>query len=217
MKTLDFDFQQAIDLFAKQAQEFLECSQKLSDAELLDPSLCRGWSRLDVVVHVRMGLEEMASSANIGTLSPPDHDAASYWIGLKQGDDDDPVERTLWLRRTAASYTRPKKAVEHLKSVINRSVSVVRSMQPGVVCFQSQKLSSGNFLGTWVVELAVHQLDLTPHNHPVGIDWSKKTIETLAGVPLPIQLNDDDSILAAIGRKPWPRNVNKPDAYPINF
>lgn len=215
MQPLTFDIKQAVRLFSEQTQAFLECSQSLSDLELLGPSLCEGWSCLDVVVHVRMGLEEMASSASVQTMSPPDHDAASYWIGLDQSEEDDPVERILWLRRTAASYTRPKNAVEHLSNVINRAAATVGSMQHGVVQIQYQNLSAGDFVATWIVELAVHQLDLNIHSMPPGSEWARMTIESIAGAQLPDQLNDVDSILAAIGRRHWPKNVEKPQGFPI--
>lgn len=97
----------ARDLFKHQATGFLEAAQALDDTELLDPSRCRGWSRLDLIVHVRMGLDGMASTTAATTQQPADHDAVSYWTSDPDVRDDDPVPHIMWLRRTASAYSRP--------------------------------------------------------------------------------------------------------------
>lgn len=113
----------ARELFKHQATGFLEAAQALDDIELLDPSQCRGWSRLDLIVHVRMGLDEMASTAAATTQQPADHDAASYWTSHPDDRDDDPVPHIMWLRRTASAYSRPRAAVTHLASATTRALA----------------------------------------------------------------------------------------------
>ena len=78
-------------LFVEQAGEFLTVCRDHSDLDLLDPSLCRGWSRLDLMVHVRAGLDEMAATAGAYTDRTPDCDAATYWTCHPDDRDDDPV------------------------------------------------------------------------------------------------------------------------------
>ncbi|WP_134765124.1 maleylpyruvate isomerase N-terminal domain-containing protein [Nocardioides sp. 1609] len=94
MTPLSFEHTEAAEQFAHQAAEFVSTARSLSDMELLAPSLCHGWSALDLVVHVRTGLEEMVIGA-ARTLSEPDHDAASYWSKDPGDEDTDPVPHPL--------------------------------------------------------------------------------------------------------------------------
>ena len=53
------------------------------------------------------------------------------------------------------------------------------------VAWQRKVLTSGDFLATWVVELAVHQLDLRIEgNTPSGLGWARGTLEALFVTPV---------------------------------
>lgn len=54
----------------------------LTDDALLAPSRCAGWSRLDALVHVHLGLQEMLLGVVTPADAEPDVDAASYWRRL---------------------------------------------------------------------------------------------------------------------------------------
>ena len=201
MQRLSFTHDDAVTALADQITSFVAAAEAFDDLELLDPSRCRGWSRMDLVVHVRCGLQEMALGAAARSQSEADTDAASYWRVHPGADDTDPVDGILWLRRVAGAHTRPTRAVQHLKDVALGTIATIRTTSPGVVEFQGRRMDSGDFLGTWVVELAVHQLDLDAAGPPPpGTAWTRRTIEALAGTRLPEELGDLDAVLAGLGR-----------------
>lgn len=202
-------------VFEQQATDFLAACRALSELDLLDPALCRGWSRLDVVVHVRLGLDEMAAMAGARTARKPTHDAASYWGSYPDGRDEDPVPHILWLRRTAAAYGRPEAAVRHLADAVERVRAVVEQLPDEAVRAQGMVLTAGDFVATWVVELAIHQLDLAAGGSPVGAALARRTLAAIAGAELLPGRADAEAVLAGLGRSPWPDDVTDPEPFPI--
>ena len=73
-------------------------------------------------------------------------------------------------------------------------------------------MSTGDFLATWAVELAVHhldlgrELDLAP---PPGtaLRLARATVEALAGQPLREAWSDTDAVLVGTGRRPPPADA----------
>lgn len=219
MDPLSFPLPEARDLFASQTRQLLDAVHSLSELDLLTPSLCVGWSRLELVEHLRIGLDEMAAAACTTTDTAPDHDAASYWGSFARTEDEDPVPGIMWLRRTASASPRPAGAVERLAEAAERAFAAVASQQDNPVPFQGKVLSAGDFVGSWVVELAIHQWDLDlgleTHRAPVGAAWARRTLEALAGCPLPASMPDDLAVLAGMGRRPWPDGIEHPAAFPV--
>lgn len=217
MRHLSFQHPEAAESVAHQIAKFVTTANSLTDMQLLAPSLCHGWSALDLITHVRIGLEQMAIGA-VHTAREPDHDAASYWTRHPDDRVADPVPHILWLRRVAAAYGRPSMAVRHLEDVSRSATSVVRSMSEGTVEFQQKRMRSGDFLGTWVVELAVHQLDFsTEQREPFGLGWARRTLEAIAEADLPSGLNDRSAVLVGLGRIPPPAGVRLAPPYPVSL
>lgn len=214
---MTYDLATARELVISQARGFLGVAESLDDLELLDPSRCRGWDRLDVVVHVRAGLEEMTSSALVRAPEDADRDWLSYWPGFADHQDDDPVPHLMWLRRTASAYTRPTSAVTHLADVVTTTCRVVEHLPEGRVPFQGHVLDAADFLTTWVVELAIHELDLDLASEPVGLEAVRATVEGLSGATLPAQMDPVTAVLAGLGRAPWPADVDRPSGLPITL
>ena len=201
----------------EQVNQFVAAADALDDMELLGSSRCHGWTALDVIVHVQLGLQEMAVGTTSRTSEAPDRDAASYWRGHPDDRDDDPVPHILWLRRVASAYARPKNAVSHLKDVAETTARAVRAMPESTVEFQGVRMLSGDFLATWVVELAVHQLDLALDGTPAGIDWTRTTLEAVADADLPAGLDDKSAALVGLGRVACPPSVRLPPPFPISL
>ena len=217
MRHLSFAHAPAVERLGQQIRQTVSAADALSDLQLLAPSRCHGWSALDVVVHLRMGLQEMVVGAG-PTDDGPDHDAASYWASHPDDRDDDPVPHILWVRRVASAYGRPSAAVSHLKDVAEGAIVAVRSMQEGLIAFQGKHLRSGDFLATWVVELAVHQLDFDiDGDEPVGIDWARRTLEAIADADLSSGMDDRSAVLVGLGRIPPPAGVALYDSYPVSL
>lgn len=138
-------------------------------------SRCHGWTALDVVVHVRVGLQEMLGFDSI-----------------------------MWTRRTSSAYHRPHHALEHLRDAADAAALAATAMAPGPVVFHGQVLADGDFLATWAVELAVHHLDLGDAGFggpsPESLRLGRDTVEALAGVSLPAAWSDRGCMLAGSGR-----------------
>ena len=215
MRPLSFPHDDAVEVFTTQADEFLAAVASCDDLQLLGSSRCYGWSLLDVLVHVRVGLQEMALGSTRHANGEPECDAATYWSEHPDDRDDDPVPHVLWLRRTSSAYSRPSGAVEHLRDAVAGAVGAVRAMPEGVVEFQGRRIRSGDFIGTWVVELAIHQLDLGLDGSPSGSGWARRTLEAVAGAELPADLDDRSAVLAGLGRAPAPADL--PAGFPVSL
>lgn len=217
MRALTFAHAIAIERLDQQINETVKAVESLSDMQLLAPSRCHGWSALDLVVHLRMGLQEMVIGV-APSNDAPDHDAASYWDSHPDNRDDDPVSHILWLRRVASAYSRPSAAVTHLKQVAEGASVAVRSMQEGHLQFQGKRLRSGDFLASWIVELTIHQLDLAIEgDEPGGLDWTRKTLEAIADADLPSELDNRSAVLVGLGRVPRPAAVALSNSYPVSL
>ena len=209
MRPLSFDHATAVDLMREQLDVFVAAARSFSEYDLLGASRVHGWSRLEVVVHSRLGLEEMVGVCAMQVDDPCDHDAASYWASFA-ADDDDQVPHILWMRRTATAYNRPEGALRHLDDVAAMLRVALARLPDHPVLFQGKTMTSGDFLATWVVELAVHQLDLgeeAGHPTPGSLTAVRRTVEAIADVDLPHTWNDEDAALIALGRVPLPIDV----------
>jgi hypothetical protein len=209
VRPLAYDHATAVDLLLGQTAAFVAAAESFSEYDLLGAARVHGWSRLDVVVHVRAGLEEMVGVCAAQVDDTPDHDAASYWSSFAD-DDADPVPHILWMRRTAAAYNRPSGALRHLAAVVGTARIAVRRMPDHPVLFQGKTMTSGDFLATWVVELAVHHLDLgegAGHPTPESLAVVRRTVEALTDSHLPTSWEDEAAALIALGRLPLPADA----------
>jgi hypothetical protein len=214
---LSFPHDDAVTCLVEQVSQFVAAADALDDMELLGSSRCHGWTALDVIVHVQHGLQEMAVGTTSRTSEPPERDAASYWRDQPDDRAEDPVPHILWLRRVSSAYGRPTHAVTHLEGVAETAIRAVRAMPESTVEFQGKRMLSGDFLATWVVELAVHQLDLALDESPVGIGWTRTTLEAVADADLPADLDDKSATLVGLGRVPCPPSVRLSPPFPISL
>ncbi len=220
MRPLSYDHDTAAGLMREQLDLFVDAARSFSDYELLGPSRLHGWSRLELVVHARLGLEEMAAVCAAQVDDEPDHDAASYWASFAE-DDDDRVPHIMWMRRTASAYHRPEGALRHLDAVAAILRIALGRMPDHPVLFQGKVMASGDFLATWVVELAVHQLDLGEdggHPSAAALDVVRRTVEAVADADLPSAWSGEDTALIALGRAPLPDDAaGLADVLPISI
>lgn len=169
----------------------LAAAEGLDDRGLLEPSRCFGWSRLDTLVHVHLGLQEMLLGIVSPTTAEPDVDAASYWRTDPPGNDDssDALDQIGYVHRLSSAYKRPTGAVGHLRITADTVADAVERMAPGRVRFQGHVLETGDFLASWATELAVHHLDLdldaaAPGPDPEALRLARRTAEALSGGPI---------------------------------
>lgn len=220
MRPLSFDHATAVGLMRDQLDAFVAAARSYSDYDLLGASRVHGWSRLEVVVHCRLGLEEMAGVCAMQVDDAPDHDAASYWASFA-ADDDDRVPHIMWMRRTASAYNQPEGALRHLDDVAAMLRVALAGMPDRPVLFQGKTMTSGDFLATWVVELAVHQLDLgegAGRPTPGSLRAVRRTVEAIADADLPETWGDEDAALIALGRRPLPEDAARlADVLPVSL
>ncbi len=206
MSSLHIDHAVGRDGFLGQVRCFSGAVEELTDRQLLSASRCHGWTALDVVVHVRTGLQEMLGAVVSPTTAPPDRDAASYWVsGEPTAAEPDDVAAILWTRRTSSAYRMPRGALEHLTMAVDALTAAVSLMPEGYIRFQGHVLHSGDFLATWAVELAVHHLDLGP-DLPVpppttpALRLGRRTVDALLGTATPALWDDGRCLLLGSGR-----------------
>ena len=182
---------------------FLRAVDGLSEYDLLDVSRCHGWTRLDVVVHVIGGWEEMLRGVVSRVDSAPTVDAASYWTAFAaEFATDDPVPVLMSQRRRTAAWARPAAATAELHDIgaaLQRGVSLVADTP---CLWQGHVFAAGDFLAVWAVEHVVHQLDLRSEAPPPAsaLRLARATVESLVGEPLPSSWSDLDATLIGTGR-----------------
>jgi hypothetical protein len=169
----------------------LAAAGQLDDQALLAPSRCPGWSRLNALMHVHLGLQDMLLGVVSPTAAEPDVDAASYWRTDPPSNDanSEPIDHIGFLHRFSTAYRRPRDAVGHLRHTAETVVGAVERTGPGRVRFQGHVLTTGDFLATWATEVAVHHLDLdldpgAPGPDPEALRLARRTAEALAGGPI---------------------------------
>lgn len=177
--------------FLAALDHFLGAVEPLDDHALLGASHCWGWTVVDVVTHVRLGLEEVAACLLTAGASSaaPDLDAATYWLAQPPVDEADELAGLLAIRRVASATRVPSTAVTLLRQVVAGVRWTVQRLPAGVVEFQGGVLATGDFFATWAVELGVHQLDLArevdvapPTAGALGM--ARRTVDALAAAGL---------------------------------
>jgi Mycothiol maleylpyruvate isomerase N-terminal domain len=190
------------DAFVAQLDTFVAATGRLGERQLLATSRCLGWTVADVVVHVHLGLQEMLLGLVSRTDAAPDSDAAAYWRAPVPGEGDW-LDGTRFVQLMAASYRRPSGAVRHLRPTAEGVRAAASALTPGAVRFQGQVLSTGDFLATWAVELAVHHLDLDRSDSKPAADalrLTRETVQALAGGTFPADWPDETVALLGTGR-----------------
>lgn len=188
-------------------EAFVRAAASLDEHALLGASRCHGWTRLDVVVHVIAGWQEMLGGLVCRTQEQPTVDAASYWTAFaEEYGSEDPVAALMSQRRRTAAYARPDAALEQLRDVGTALARGVRGCTDERREWQGQVFAAGDFLAIWAVENAVHHLDLLSEvAAPEGaLHLSRATVEELAGGRLPAAWPDAEAVLVGAGRVPAP-------------
>ncbi|GIM94707.1 maleylpyruvate isomerase N-terminal domain-containing protein [Paractinoplanes toevensis] len=193
---------EARDTFLAQLSAFEVAVRDLGSRQLLAPSRCLGWTVGDLIVHVHLALQEMLLGLVSPTDAAADSDAARYWQAPTPGDDDD-LDGLRFVQRLGAAYRRPSGAVTHLLPTVAGVRSATTALRPGRVRFQGQVLTTGDFLATWAVELAVHHLDLLRDDDPpvpAALRLARLTVEALVGGAFPADWTDATVALLGTGR-----------------
>jgi len=146
--------------FVESVRGFVAAVDDLDEWSLLGSSRCHGWTRLDVVVHVVAGWQEMLGGFVSPVDGPPTVDAASYWPAFEEQEADEPLDALLGQRRRTTAYARPDSARAQMHDVADAVLRGAASCADRHLLWQGHVFTAGDFLAIWAVEDAIHQLDL---------------------------------------------------------
>lgn len=193
---------------------FVEAAASVGEYDLLAASRCHGWTRLDVVVHLITGWQEMLGPMTFGVDDEPTVDAASYWPAFAAAyGSGDPVSTLMSQRRRTAAYARPASALDQLREVSEALARGVESFDDRHRRWQGHVFTAGDYLTVWAVENAVHHLDLDLGGEAAGpvptsaMSAARATIEALVQEPLPPRWSDRDAVLIGTGRSGLPSDT----------
>jgi hypothetical protein len=182
----------------------------VDDTDLHARSRCHGWLAADVLAHLHLGLVEMLAGFPARTDRPADADLATYWTAPPPGPEQPGWAHERFARAVAAAYARPTGQIVHVAMTLRGLRRLVADLDgPYRLEFQGHVLDVGDFVGTWVVEVVVHHLDMTvalpdaPAPPASGLAVVRETVTRLAGPDVVAGWGDDTALaLAATGREP---------------
>jgi hypothetical protein len=183
---LTVDLETGRTAFVDSVRGFADAVDGFDEWDLLGASRCHGWSRLDVVVHVVAGWQEMLG----GFVSPVDDaptvDAASYWPAFDEEYAGDPLVPLMAQRRRTSAYLRPDSARTQMHDVADAVLRGAASCADGHHLWQGHVFTAGDFLAIWAVEDAIHHLDLLSDVPvpPSALGLARETVAELDGAAL---------------------------------
>jgi hypothetical protein len=203
-----YPLERARDAFVAEYTQLDELAASLSDEQLLRPSRCLGWSVCDVLCHLDLGMVEILVALANPTDRPADTDYAAYWRDCCAPGEPD-LGHARWIRLVASAYARPDGVVRHLRLTMGAALRQAQAAPADRrLEFQGHVIELGDFLATWVVEAAVHHLDLTlelpdaPPPAPASLRVTRETLDALLGEPVPGDWDDTTYALKGTGRLP---------------
>lgn len=156
----------------------------LAAEDFAQPSGCRGWLVRDLVCHLVIDAQDVLITLVTPAATEPTRDAVGYWrVTRTPPTGDDPLDALIV--RLAAAYQDPALRVRT----------------------QDMVLTAADYLGAYVLEWTLHQLDLVAHLPHVpgppaaGLARAREMLETIAGAPFPMGWTDRDVLLIGTGRR----------------
>lgn len=183
---LTIDLETGRTAFRDSVEAFVRAADGFDEWALLGGSRCHGWTRLDVVVHVVTGWQEMLQGFVSVVESAPTVDAASYWPAFDEEYAGDPLVPLMAQRRRTAAHVRPDSAREQMRDVADAVLRGAAGCRDATYLWQGHVFTAGDFLTIWAVENAIHQLDLVA-DEPVpssALYLARATVATLDGAAL---------------------------------
>jgi Mycothiol maleylpyruvate isomerase N-terminal domain len=202
-----YPFERARDAFVEEWTVLDDLAGSLTDEQLLAPSRCVGWAVCDVLLHLDLGAQEILIGLASPTDRPADTDFASYWRKCCGGDEGPDLASARFVRLSASAFARPSGVVAKLHRLIGAARRQAAAVPAGRrLEFQGHVLPAGDFLATWVVEGAVHHLDMAvelpglPAPAPGALAVVRETLDALLGGAPPLDWDDATYALKGTGR-----------------
>jgi Mycothiol maleylpyruvate isomerase N-terminal domain len=195
---------------ARQVERLAEVVAGLSEADLVAPTLCDGWLAAHLLMHMRLGLAEHATSfaepAAAGDVV--DRDYVSYWRDWPPGNRPATFAGARFHWANAAAYVTADSLRGHFGDTARQAAGMSRQAPAGNFRLQGHIMAAADILVMWTVEWVVHQLDLTarlPGRRLAPTDESLalavRTVDELTGSPVRAPTWDEATyILKGTGR-----------------
>ncbi|MEV1024171.1 maleylpyruvate isomerase N-terminal domain-containing protein [Streptomyces sp. NPDC050264] len=179
----------------------------LSDAEFEQPSGCAGWLVRDLVCHLVIDAQDVLITLVTPAGTAPTVDAAGYWeLAAEPPTGDDPLDALI--PRLAAAYGEPRWLKFHLDDVGSAAGRAAELADPAAcVSTQEKVLTVGDYLSAYVLEWALHHLDLVAHlpsapQPPAEtLAAARASLEEIGGAAFPASFSDAQALLIGTGRR----------------
>jgi hypothetical protein len=200
------------EIAARQVERVAEVVAGLSDADLVAPTLCDGWLAAHLLVHMRLGLAEHATSfaEPAGATDVVDRDYVSYWRDWPPGNRPATYAAVRFHWANGSAYATAGSLRQHFADTARQAAGLSRHAPAGNFRFQGHVMAAEDILVMWTVEWVIHQLDLTarlpgarlaPAEEPMAL--AVRTVDELtAGPGRPPAWDEATYLLKAAGRFP---------------
>lgn len=212
-----------VDIFSQTWSALCAAVATLPDEAFDEPSGCRGWRVRDLVSHLVIDAQDLLITLSTPADTAPTHDALSYWIPSPTPPDGTDPGDALTVR-LASAYEDPallRAHFEDLGAAAGRAALLAHPELP--VATQGMTLTVRDYLGAYVLEAALHHLDLVAHLPPGGpssaglssaslpsdrlpaaesLAAAREMVERRLRVRLPSTWADADALRVATGRRP---------------
>lgn len=211
-----------VDIFPQTWTGLRAAVAALPDATFDEPSGCRGWRVRDLVSHLIIDAQDLLITLSTPADTAPSHDSLSYWTPSPTPPDGTDPGDALTVR-LAAAYEDPallRAHFEDLGAAAGRAALLAHPELP--VETQGMTLTVRDYLGAYVLEAALHHLDLvarlpsahlaTAHSpsgslpslglpRPESLAAAREMVERRLRVRLPASWEDTDALRVATGRR----------------
>jgi hypothetical protein len=127
---------------------------------LLTPSRCLGWSVADTLQHLLFDAQRALVTFATPAQGQPDVDHVTYWLPFTPGSEGSAAGAT-YIRRLTAALSSPTGVVRFWNETSSAAVRAARTCSADLVATQGHVLTLDDVVRTFVVEAALHHLDLT--------------------------------------------------------
>lgn len=215
-----------MDMFALTWSALCGTVAALPDEAFGEPSGCRGWRVQDLVSHLIIDAQDLLITLSTPADTAPTHDALSYWTPSQIPPDGTDPGDALTVR-LAAAYKGPALLRAHLEDLGGAAGRAALLAHPELpVVTQGMTLTVRDYLGAYVLEGALHHLDLIAHlpamesgpaavgrtpvgkddppggaPHPESLAVARVMVERRLRVELPASWTDADALRVATGRR----------------
>jgi hypothetical protein len=196
-----------VDLFSRSWAALRTAVAELPDEDFERPSGCGGWLVRDLVCHLVIDAQDVLITLVTPTDTEPTADAVTYW-GLLDAPPtgEDPLDALI--PRLAAAYGEPRWLKFHLDDVGSAAGRAAGLADPALrVSTQDKVLTVGDYLSAYVLEWALHHLDLIAHLPDAAVPpaetlaAARTSLEKIAGTAFPASFSDEDALLIGTGRR----------------